>query len=288
MIYHGIDYNFYEQLPGVRCSTLKPYLESTKAGKVAESKVWNSTALDVGILTHAYVLEGVDKYKQLLDSDYIFDAPVNPSTGQVYGSGTKKVQDWLADNPGKKFLDPALIKQVEDMAEAVHTHDKAMSILEQCNWRECAITWTDKSTGVECKALIDFYGDKIAGDLKTTASGWHINGLERAMYDYAYHMQFAFYSDGLRANGIDINEFYVIFVQKSDAPDVCVGCVNYTAIEQGQVDYIKALNNWQAGQEIEQASKCPGKFPDIIDIGIPYYAVEEFQEASTLNLDWSM
>jgi hypothetical protein len=285
-IHNNITYEQYDKLPGLRASTLKPYLQSPKHGKQAELKTFSNKAMNMGTLTHAMVLEGQKAADKLLSDHFITDAPVNPKTGKPYGPNTDRVKNWLAANPDKKYIDPADLGRCSEMRDAVLNHDKAVDILSQCHDREFAVTWIDELTGIECKALVDFCGNNIAGDLKTTSANWNVSALEKTNYDFGYHMQFSFYMDGLKANGFDIEEFYVIYVQNSYNPDVCVGCINYTALEQGQTDYHKAINNRILAQDIE-LEHCPGKFPDIIDIGVPYWAVEEFEPANSLHLDWS-
>lgn len=278
MIYENIKFADYLALPGLNASTLKPYSISAKFGEYKRAKEFNqSEAMNLGSLVHAYILEGQKKAIELLKEDYIIEGfPVNPSTGKPYGEGTQKYTDWAATLPAhKSILKPDKVEEAIEIYKAVAEHEPSAAILKECTKRETAITWTCSHTGEKMKALVDFFGKKTAGDLKTYGrEEMHLNGLQSEMYKRQYHLQFAFYMDGLQANGFNIEAFYVIFAQSIAPYDVGCFAVNYTAIEQGRTDYIQAVANYHKAQNAAKANKpIVGLFPYLSDINIPYFAI---------------
>lgn len=279
MIYEGITFKDYLKLEGFNSSLLKPYSKSPRYGYWSEHKERKkSKEMSIGKLAHALILEGREAFNKLLIDDYILSgAPVNPKTGVAYGNNTKKFNDWWdKQDQAKQFITEEDLKEIEFITEAVISHSAASTILKRCDKRESAITWTCKYTGVKCKALIDLYGHVVGADLKTISKDLKKSILESEMYNRQYHLQFSFYEDGLEANGINIDDFYVIFAQNKSPYDVACMRVNYTAMDQGREDYIKAIGNYNKARE--EGDQKTGAYPNIETIGIPYYAIEDNDE----------
>lgn len=279
MIYEGELFSDYVKRPELNASTLKHYIRSAKTGWYEENKPRkNKTCFGEGRLIHALVLEGEKAFTTMLEREFILDGfPVNPKTDKPYLPGSRSHDEWYATQDQTKApLFPERLQELKQFCNHVREHEPSYNVLKRCKRREAVITWTCKYTGTECKAMIDACGRGIAVDLKTTALQMELGILEKEMHKRAYHMQFAFYADGLHANGIDPDEFYVIFAQNVAPFDV--GCfeVCYTALEQGRTDYIKAIANYNKARQPGKAR--PGNFPHIQTIGIPYYAVEQDED----------
>jgi len=275
-IHENITFAEYLALPGLNASKLKPYSKSVRYGVWKEQKGFKqSRAMALGSLAHCLVLEGEAKLTELINSEFITEGwPVNPTSDKPYGETSNKWLNWLeTTDQNKKVMLPEQLDNVKAMTKAIAEHPAAMQILNRCDKRETAITWTCEYTGELMKALLDGFGSGIAMDLKTIGKQLSTGMLEREMFDRQYHMQFSMYSDGLHMNGFD-TEFFVIFVQSKDEMDVCAALVNYAAMDQGRTDYIKAVENYKKRNEPIKA----GLFPVILDISIPYYAIEEFQD----------
>ncbi len=275
-IYENITFQEYLALPGLNSSKLKPYSKSVRFGVWSEAKKLKpSQAMSIGSLAHSLILEGEAAFNRLIASDYITSGwPVNEKTGKVYGETSNKWAEWIETiDPNKKVMLPEELSKVKAMTQAVAEHPAAMQLLNQCNYRETAITWICEYTKEPMKALLDGFGSGIALDLKTIGKQLSAKMLEREMYDRQYHMQFAMYGDGLHMNGFD-TEFFVIFVQSKDEMDVCAALIDHAALEQGRADYIKAVENYKKRDEPIKT----GLFPAMIDLSIPYYAIEEFQD----------
>lgn len=286
MIYPNITFEDYQKLPGLNASTLKPYSISPRYGYFKEKKGFEkSHAMSLGTLVHALVLEGESAAQEVIDNKYITSGfPINPKTGNPYGEGTAKYKDWLSEqDPKKEVVFPVEIEVTKKISRAIASHEKSNKVLIRANQRETAITWTCPYTGFSCKALVDFFGNGIAGDLKTFGKQLTFTSIEREMYDRQYYLQFAFYRDGLIQNGFDVEEFYVIFAQNKD--DYDVGCFDVCdlTLTQGQSDYIKAIHNYDKATNDKNEFKN-GLFPEITTIGIPHWYIEDAPSVDTLGL----
>ena len=290
MIYHNMSFEEYRKLPGLNASKLKPYATSPRHGFFKENKGFTkSHAMSIGTLVHALILEGEKAAEELIDSKYITSGfPINQSTGKPYGETSAKYQSWLADqDPEKEVINEVELKVTRKIARAIKSHSKSRWLLSMAPYRETAITWNCSFTGMPCKAMVDFYGGDFAADLKTFGKQLTFRNIEREMHERNYHLQFAFYRDGLKENGFNAEDFYVVFAQNKD--DYDVGCfrVDELTLQQGQNDYLKAIKNYNIATEDKDEFK-PGLFPEIATIGIPNYALEfDAPDADTLGVNFS-
>lgn len=275
MIYENLPFADYRKLDGLNASLLKPYSISPRYGKYCEQRGFTqSSAMNMGSLVHSYVLEGEEAAKQLLAESYILDGfPVHESgryEGKMFGENTKQFKAWLEEQqPYARYLFPDQVEQCLDIARAVQCNPVANMVLADCPRRETALTW--EIEGVKCKAMIDFYGLAIAGDLKTTGKRLTKRNLERAILDFDYALQFSFYQDGLIANGMDIEEFVAIFVQNKDELDCATMVIDYDTYLYGQDQYMKAIENYKSVEHISDFRECPGLHSEMMTGGVPGY-----------------
>jgi len=291
MIYHDMPFEEYLKLPGLNASKLKPYSISPRHGYYKENKEFvTSEPMITGTLVHALTLEGDKAAQDLINSKYITSGfPINPNTEKPYGQDTAKFKNWLKDQgDNKQVVTKMQLATSKKISRAVKSHSKSRHILSLAPYRETAITWMCPHTGMPCKAMVDFHGGDFAGDLKTFGKQLTFKSIEREMYERQYHLQFAFYKDGLIANGFNAEDFYVIFVQSKD--DYDVGCfkVDELSMLQGQSDYLKAISNYKKATELKEDEFKPGLFPEITTIGIPFYGIDvENPDADTLGVEFT-
>lgn len=80
----------------------------------------------VGRALHTLVLEGRERF----EAEYAVGGPLNPKTGELYGSSTKAFSEWAAAQ-GKPVLTVQQHELVERMAEGVRGHVLARDLLSQ-------------------------------------------------------------------------------------------------------------------------------------------------------------
>jgi hypothetical protein len=129
---------------------------------------------------------------------------------------------------GKAFRDSvaqgASIVSTEEFNAAQHQRNAVMRVailreLLSSGKPEVSLFWTDAATGLQCKARPDWLhftnrNKVIALDLKTISELGE-KSVDRAITAYGYHRQRAHYVNGLRACGLNVEEFGFAFVTSS-------------------------------------------------------------------------
>lgn len=152
--------------------------------------------------------------------DYYIKAPAG--IDRRYKDGKEAWERFLAASAGKTILAAKAdensrdltYNQVVGMAAAARAHKRIGGLLRH-GYAEQIFTWRDAVTGAPCKAMVDWItdgGDYVV-DLKSTKSA-HPKKFRYSALDYRYHVQAAFYLDGLRANGITPRAFIFLAVEK--------------------------------------------------------------------------
>lgn len=265
MIYKNISREDYFALKGVNASKLKPYYESSLNGNHESAKERIETpAMRFGTAFHSMILENWSFSKNY----DIIKLPINEKTGKEYGIDAKKSKDYLETLPkDKKYLSSEENNILEHMLININRNKHAMKILKACPDREIAITWIDAESGIECKALLDFVGDNISGDLKTCREiPFRSNPddiAKRLQWDLISNknlLQFAFYMDGLLANMLDIKKFAVIFAQNNENCETLTAFLSEYSLNYGRNMYSRSIANYIDRKENRSA------FDTIIEI----------------------
>lgn len=182
---------------------------------------------DLGKIVHALTLGDGDKFevvqaknraKELYDATSYDTVSAQAQRDEIYERGNIPVL--------RHELDAA-----EAMAAQVKAHPVASALLG--NGRpEVSLFWVDDTTGVKCRARLDWMPEPIKGrrmivpDLKTTghAAGASPAEFSKASAKFGYYGQQAHYGDGIRALGIDPDPLFVfIAVETADPHLVSVG-----------------------------------------------------------------
>lgn len=125
------------------------------------------------------------------------------------GKETKKL--FIAESQGKKILTFDEHKKLNLMFESVMAHPEARAIIEADGLCESSWFWTDKETGLECKCRPDKLIVSRTADVKTTED---LKKFHYSVDDYRYHVQNAWYCDGLENCGIDNAYMEFLVIQK--------------------------------------------------------------------------
>lgn len=156
----------------------------------------DTPSLMLGRAVHKLVLEGEEKF-----AEEFAVAPENDYRGIKIDRRTKAGKDaWAefeAEKQGRNILKKEDADNALAIADAVYSHPWAKKLLAE-NVTEQTIIWSDKDTGLLCKGRPDAIPakDKCAlVDLKTTRDA-SLEAFTRAVIQYGYHRQAAFYIDG--------------------------------------------------------------------------------------------
>lgn len=235
-IYPGVPYDQYEQWDAINNSMLWTLNEQSPLhAKVYRDNPPKPTeALITGQAAHTLALEP-DKF--------LLRYAVAPKCKRTTKAGKAIYETFLSSVNGKMILTPTQFEQAQAVADSVLNHEIRRFI--QKGEAEVCIVWMDKKTGLLCKARLD-YVHRLVGenaiiiDLKSIMDA-SPKAFQRAMLNYGYHQQAAFYSDGWKVLTNDAAAFVFLPVEKEVPHAVAAYEVGDNTILAGRLSYRKAL-----------------------------------------------
>jgi hypothetical protein len=138
---------------------------------------------------------------------------------------------------------------------------------------EMSAFWVDKQTGLRCRARPDWMhmvSDKraVVLDIKTVAD-LTPDYVARSVAKYGYHRQAAHYSNGVRACGIEVQEFVFGFVSASYPFLAAAFVLDDESLQQGQDEVAELLERFA---ECKRSAHWPAFGDGCQLIGLPAYA----------------
>jgi len=254
-IYEGIARDDYFSWPCLNNSLLKHATRTLAHFRHAmETPTEPTDAMRFGTLAHSGILEPLQLANQYAVMPDLTEG-ITTANGQPAASpkATKqykqRVAEWEAANSTKEIVEQEWLDDVIAMHAQLLRNDRAMRYLAPRGPVECAIVWDDPS-GVRCKALcdkIDNYSCRIA-DYKTTRD---LRRFDRAIIDFSYDMQGAFYLDGISAIQSGKWQFAIV-AQESSAPFLLQADVlPKEQITEGRRIYREALEKVAHAAEVD-------------------------------------
>lgn len=250
----------YHALPAVSASALRIIHAQTPfhLWRARQDGVVETDAMRLGTLIHDAVLEPgkPSKAVAIVPDTFIVPADYQPKSkkdvqpGDVVDWDFKRshCKAWREDQiaAGRIVMKRAEWEEIQRAAEAVACSISDRLSLHQCD-PEVSVTWeTDK--GTQCKARIDLLPrDSALGiwDLKTCTDASPA-GFERAAWASGYHIQAAWYLDGMRLfDEGRADEFRFIAYEKGSGA-VVVHKASPEFIAAGRRDYALALEKYEA------------------------------------------
>lgn len=182
-------------------------------------------------------------------------------------------------------LKPAEYAQVHAMADALRRHPTAGRLFAPGTGEaEQTLIWADRRTGVWRRARLDWLrhssagGRMVVGDYKTTASASE-RAIQKSVFEYGYHCQADWYTDGVAELGLAEPDVPMVFVfQEKDAPYLIrVVRLDDMAMHIGRQQNRRALDLYRQCLETDT---WPGYDPEILPIGLPAWAEARFLQES--------
>lgn len=199
-------------------------------------------------------------------------AEIAPIDAKDYKTKAAQQAKKEAIEAGKIPLLPAEHDRVAAMADALRRSHAAALFHPNTGKAEQALFWKDPGTGIIRRALIDFLrqaeadGRLIVPDYKTAAKADE-ESIRKAVYRYGYHLQGAWYADGVRALGLAEEVPVVLVVQETTPPYL----VNAVQID----DPAMRIGRWKNAEAIGLYAECratgvwPGYSSRIEFTGLP-------------------
>lgn len=195
----------YGKAAGVRKSQLD--LLSISPATARSGFKEQTDAMIMGSLVHCLVLQ---------PDTFAPQYAIEPIVDKRTKAGKEELEAFLIANDDKTTISQ------DDYEKALNMRDSVLNVIGDFLDMPDAIIehaafWTDSETGIACKCKPDIYVPSLALaiDLKTTGGYATADDFGKSVKSYRYHVQQAFYTQGLNANGFDVNHFLFAPVSKS-------------------------------------------------------------------------
>ena len=201
----------------------------------------DTTAYLVGRAAHALILEGRERYQR----EFAVGGPINPKTGQPFGSQTKAFAEW-AEKQNRPVLSDAHAALVEQMAASVKEHLYARELLAD-GVAEGVVRC--EYAGHRCQARIDWINpieDRGIVDLKTADE---LDSFELSMRAFGYLHQVAFYRALVAAASSHILPVHIVAVEKREPFRCGVWQVAPQVLDEAQRDCEEAMQDLKRCRE---------------------------------------
>ena len=167
-------------------------------------------------------------------------------------------------------------EKVEGIMNSLYSNFEIRNLLEQPGHSELSGFSKDPDTGVICRHRFDkLTSSSIAVDLKTTVDA-RKHAFSRAIMNYGYHIQNAFYHDQHRwITGEDLEGFFFVVVE-SESPFACkMYELDLDSFNAGRDSYRKNLNIYAYCKE---QNEWPAYDSTLDEISIPRWALDEHEK----------
>lgn len=193
----------------------------------------DTTAYLVGRAAHTLILEGRQRYER----EYAVGGPINPKTGQPFGSQTKAFAEWAAKQ-SKPVLADGHAALVEQIAAAVQAHLFARELF--ANGVAEGVVRCEYA-GHRCQARIDWISpiaERGIVDLKTADE---LDSFEMALRAFGYLYQVAFYRALVAAVSGHVLPVHIVAVEKREPFRCGVWQVAPAILDQAQRENQEAM-----------------------------------------------
>lgn len=196
---------------------------------------------------------------------------VLPDFGSMHSSTNRKLRDaWIDDEGrGRVILSRYEHDLITAMANSVRAHPAARRLLSRGD-AEVTALWTDPETGLRCKARGDWVSamSGVFVDLKSCINA-SPDAFARAAATHRYHVQDAKYTRAFDENGITIEHFAFIAVEKEPPHVTAVYQLDDTARLKGEELYMAELRGLRHCIDTDH---WPGYSDRVMDLSLPAWS----------------
>jgi PDDEXK-like domain of unknown function (DUF3799) len=254
----------YESIQAVNYSLLKHFARSpAHAREYMLHPLEPTPAMDEGTALHCAILE-----PKRFATDYV----VAPQCDRRTTAGKNAWKEFEEENHGKAYLSADDAEGVKAMTDSAFANETVSNLLSSPGRQEVAVVWTDKQTGLRCKALIDrvthFAGWTVIVDLKKCrdAAPWSFGAQVARL---AYHEQAAYYLDGLSALAAANRRFFWVAIEDERPYAVAVYEATDEILDQGRLLYREHL---AAYKQCVESNVWPGYPNGVQPLRLPRWA----------------
>ncbi|MDG9858458.1 PD-(D/E)XK nuclease-like domain-containing protein [Pseudomonas nitroreducens] len=257
-VYHGGEGVSKSQLDLIRKSPA--LFQWAKSAPEDEEK---KAALNMGDAVHAILLEPNRFAEQYAIGPA--DAPRNTKAGK------EKWEEFEAGLSGQTVLTADEGRKIKLIRESVLAHPQARWLIETEGDAEASIYWNERSTGLLARCRPDKTINRLGWlvDVKTTAD---IEKFSRSAYDYRYHVQDSFYSDGYEAQFGEQPAGFVFLVVSTS-----IDCGRYPVRLFAMDTEAKMAGRQAYLEDMATYADCmqSGEWSGLETLSLPYWAKEK-------------
>lgn len=232
------------------------YLDPNRAPRV------ETPAMKLGTAIHAAVLE-----PDVFRDGYLAAPKIDRRTSA--GKAAFADLQAKADERGAILLDADDYAACQTIAAQVRTHPSARALFANGKAEQSAF-WTDAETGVLCKARPDWMMPGAILDVKSTDDA-SLSGFQRSVVKWRYHVQAAWYLDGIAAaTGEQMQAFIFCVFEKSPPYAAAFYYADADMIELGRREYRQALRLYA---DCLESDRWPGYPTEILPISLPVWVL---------------
>jgi exodeoxyribonuclease VIII len=250
----------YHAMPGISKSGLDLINRSPAHYRWAKDNPSDPTpAMRLGTLTHLAVLEP-DRFNS--------ECIVMPVLDRRTKDGKLRWEQFQADYPDHELLTSDEHTRIMSIRDAVRAHPMARKLMDRIAEVEVSTFWKDPISGIECRCRPDAELDNgMLIDLKTTRDAGP--GFERSVRQYRYHVQAAFYGDGL--GGMEVRPMVFIAVETEAPYLVSCNIIGPDSLVAGREAYRRNLDTYA---KCVESGIWPGYSDAIQTINLPDWELE--------------
>lgn len=251
----------YHAMPGISKSGLDLINRSPAHYRWAQDNPQDPTpAMRIGTLTHLAVLEP-DRFNS--------ECIVMPSMDRRTKAGKETWGQFQADYPEHELLTSEEHTRITAIRDSVFAHPMARKLMDRITEVEASTFWRDPDTGVDCRCRPDAVLDNgMLIDLKTARDAGP--GFERSVVKYRYHVQAAFYGDGM--GGMQDRPMIFIAVETEAPYLVSCNIIGIDSLIAGLDAYRRNLSTYA---ECAAKDVWPGYSDAIQTINLPEWELEQ-------------
>lgn len=176
---------------------------------------------------------------------------------------------------------------VHAMADAIRQHPVAGALFNPGHGApEQSLFWTDKRTGVRCRARLDWLPDRGHGrmvipDYKTARSA-DPHEFARAAVTYGYHQQHAYYVEGCRVLGVADDDTQFVFVVQEKTPPYVVSVIQLDPAAAGIGRHLnhRALDLYK---ECTATGRWPGYSDEVCLVSLPAWEERKYSDSEIFS-----
>ena len=264
-IYYGISNENYHAGPGISKSQLDDIADTPALylwRKNAPVDTTKTKTLDLGTAFHCRVLEPEEFSNRFI---------VAPEFNRRTNAGKEEEKAFLMEcaSTGKTVITAEEDRKIELMYQSVMALPLGQWLVESAGHAESSIYWEDPETGILCRCRPDKIIPEFHWimDVKTTAD---IQRFKTAYYDYRYHVQDAFYSDGYEAQ-FGVQPTFVFLVASTT-----IECGRYPVEIFMMGEEAKLAGQQEYHRNLRTLSDClnTDEWPAIKTLSLPRWAKE--------------